>query len=78
MIPPKPSPIKFKTKELAHYGLIYAIIERLKLTQRLGDVLPKKKRHHKITHPEAVIALLYNHLGLGSGGFYRILVTPLI
>ena len=67
---PDDLPLDFETKELAHYGLIQAVIERIKLTKRLGQVLPKKRRHHKLSHAEAVIALLYNLLGHGSGRLY--------
>jgi hypothetical protein len=51
------SSLQIETKELAHYGLIYAVIKRLKLTERLRNALPKKSRHHKIDHAEAVIAI---------------------
>ncbi len=67
---PNSSPFEIESKELAHYGLIKSLMDRLKLTQRLGQVLPQKSRHHKLSHSEIVTSLIYNMLGQGSGRLY--------
>lgn len=38
--------MEFESKELAHYGLVKAVIDRTKMTERMGQILPKKERHH--------------------------------
>ncbi|MCR9204489.1 MAG: IS1634 family transposase [Halobacteriovoraceae bacterium] len=62
--------MEFESKELAHYGLVKAVMDKTKLTERMGQILPKKERHHKLEHSEVITALLYNMLGHGSGRLY--------
>lgn len=61
---------QIEVQEMGHLGLISAVVKKFKITEKINLLLPKKSNNQKITHAEAILAMIYQGLGFGDGRLY--------
>ncbi|MGZ3775845.1 MAG: DUF4277 domain-containing protein [Pseudobdellovibrionaceae bacterium] len=61
---------KIEVQEIGHLGLISAVFKKFKILEKINLLLPKKSNNQKINHAEAILAMIYQGLGLSDGRLY--------
>lgn len=63
-----------QSKRLDHFGLIAGLCKKIRLVELIDDLLPKTRGDVKISHGEAILAMIINGLGFSERRLY---LTPL-
>ena len=61
-----------ETETLAHHGIVAAIINKLKLIEKIDETIPKKAHNYKLSHGQAVAAMILNGLGFVERRLYMV------
>ena len=61
---------KASAEEFGHLGLVAAIIKKFEITERIEKLIPKTSNNQKVTHADAILAMIYQGLGFGDGRLY--------
>ena len=57
-------------KNIGHLGLIAAVFKELKLVERIDEMLPKTSKNVRVSHGQAVLAMVMQGLGYSNNRLY--------